>query len=103
MKQRKQYTVSGDGADPDQTPVIAKDGTEVKSLNGDESGKFIEAMEVETVELKRTVTLINGVAIIVGSIIGSGIFLTPAVREKLIALAYNVHITTKQILSFRLF
>jgi len=84
MKQRKNYTVN---ADSDEAAVIIRDGSEEKKENGGETAKFIEPLEVETVELKRSVTLINGVAIIVGSIIGSGIFLTPTVSQSFIAIA----------------
>jgi len=36
--------------------------------------------DTDKVGLKRQVTLLNGIGVIVGSIIGSGIFLTPSVR-----------------------
>lgn len=49
---------------------------QVNTSKGDDNKTGEVAAENE-VKLKKNLTLLNGVAIIVGSIIGSGIFLTP--------------------------
>ena len=74
---------------------------QVNPTKGDDN-KTGEVTVENEVKLKKNLTLVNGVAIIVGSIIGSGIFLTPkGVMENAGSVStFDLKCSAESVLSF---
>lgn len=62
--------------------VSATEGLTPKSMDVGESGTSAEMESNEGIRLKKELSLMNGVAIIVGVIVGSGIFVSPSLALK---------------------
>lgn len=64
------------------TKVSATEGLAPKAMDVGESGVSAEGESTDGVRLKKELGLMNGVAIIVGVIVGSGIFVSPSLALK---------------------
>lgn len=79
-KRNSNSSTSRDEEDKQVTERMLGENGESKRTDGSPGG-IKDASSVageETVVLQKTITLLNGIGIIVGTIIGSGIFVTPA-------------------------